>query len=67
MSTILTSELSREEKKKKLTIFLYIQYLIHFINTPMKNVTKKFVVCDKSVEVNNHILNTFSVNSPSGR
>lgn len=67
MGTILRSGTSEEVMIRKITIFLYIGYLIKFINTPMKNVTKKFVVCDKSNEVNNHILDTFSVNGPSGR
>lgn len=67
MSSVLGSGVSQEVMIRKMTIFLYIEYLIKFINTPMKNVTKKFVVCDKSTEVNNHILDTFSVNSPSGR
>lgn len=67
LGTILRSGISEEQMIRKISIFLYIGYLIKFINTPMKNVTKKFVVCDKSTEVNNHILNTFSINSPSGR
>lgn len=35
--------------------------------TPMKSITKKFVVCDKSIDVNNQILNTFSEMGQSGR
>ncbi|KAJ8934518.1 hypothetical protein NQ314_013301 [Rhamnusium bicolor] len=49
-----------DNKIHKLTIFLYIHYLMKFMNTPFKHVTKKFVVCDKSTEVNNHILNNYS-------
>lgn len=67
MGAILRSGGPHEVIKIKIAIFLYIEYLIKFINTPMKNVTKKFVICDISSEVNNHILNTFSVNSASGR
>lgn len=67
MDTIFRMNISQEEMIRKISIFLYIEYLIKFINTPMKSVTKKFVVCDKSMEVNNHILDTFSVNGPNGR
>ncbi|XP_056639494.1 DNA-directed RNA polymerase I subunit RPA49-like isoform X1 [Diorhabda carinulata] len=60
MNKLLTSNISEEDKIRSLTIFLYIHYLIVYIKTPMKSITKKFVVCDKSVDINNHILKVFS-------
>ncbi|XP_072390267.1 DNA-directed RNA polymerase I subunit RPA49 isoform X2 [Diabrotica undecimpunctata] len=67
INKILISASQEEEKIRSITIFLYIQYLIKFMVTPMKLVTKKFVVCDKSVDVNNHILNLFSEMGSHGR
>ncbi|XP_018573899.1 uncharacterized protein LOC108912953 [Anoplophora glabripennis] len=58
ISEIVTS--SNETKIYKIAVFLYINYLIKFMNTPMKSITKKFVVCDKSPEVNSHILDNYS-------
>lgn len=37
------------------------------MNTPMKNITKKFVACDKSQEVNNHILDNYSITTGHNR
>ncbi|KAJ8925362.1 hypothetical protein NQ315_009192 [Exocentrus adspersus] len=50
-----------ELKIHRITIFLYINYLIKFMNTPVKNFTKKFILCDRSPQVNNHILDNYSI------
>ncbi|CAG9813628.1 unnamed protein product [Phaedon cochleariae] len=67
ISRILMNDASEEIQIRRITIFLYINYLIKFMATPMKNITKKFIVCDKSPDVNSHILDTFSVNSQNSR
>ncbi|XP_023014844.2 uncharacterized protein isoform X1 [Leptinotarsa decemlineata] len=67
ISKILMADASEEIQVRSITIFLYIHYLIKYMITPMKAVTKKFVACDKSADVNSHILDNFSVNSPHGR
>nr|XP_023014845.1 DNA-directed RNA polymerase I subunit RPA49-like isoform X2 [Leptinotarsa decemlineata] len=67
ISKILMADASEEIQVRSITIFLYIHYLIKYMITPMKAVTKKFVACDKSADVNAHILDNFSVNSPHGR
>ncbi|KAJ3665716.1 hypothetical protein Zmor_001198 [Zophobas morio] len=48
-------------------ILLYVDYLMKFINKPAKAITKKFVICQSSVDVNSHILDNFSVVSNTGR
>ncbi|CAH1181034.1 unnamed protein product [Phyllotreta striolata] len=67
INKVLQSQSDEEEIIRRITIFLYINYLIKFMVTPMKSITKKFVVCDKSIDVNNHILNVFSEMGQSGR
>ncbi|KAG5882580.1 hypothetical protein JTB14_030129 [Gonioctena quinquepunctata] len=67
ITKILMSGSEEEIQVRSITIFLYIHYLIKYMITPMKSVTKKFVVCDKSPDVNTHILDNFSVNSQHGR
>ncbi|KAJ8977976.1 hypothetical protein NQ317_008169 [Molorchus minor] len=54
-------ESSSGNRLKKIKIFLYIHFLIKFINTPVRSITKKFIACDISTEVNNNILDNYSI------
>ncbi|KAL3275820.1 hypothetical protein HHI36_020564 [Cryptolaemus montrouzieri] len=58
-------ETSSDTRRYK--IFVYINYLMKFLATPAKNISKKFVVCNTSPEVNAHILDNFSVFSGTNR
>ncbi|RZB66621.1 DNA-directed RNA polymerase I subunit RPA49-like, partial [Asbolus verrucosus] len=52
---------------EKCELLLYLHYLITFVNKPAKNITKRFIICESSQDVNNHILDNFSVTSNTGR
>jgi hypothetical protein len=51
----------------KCKLLLYIGYLMKYVMTPAKYITKRFVVCQSSREVNTHILDNFSVTTSAGR
>lgn len=46
----------------KCKILLYVHYLVKFMNTPLKNMTKKSVICDCSAEVDAHIKENYTIN-----
>ncbi|CAG9762127.1 unnamed protein product [Ceutorhynchus assimilis] len=48
---------------EKCKILLYVHYLVKFMITPLKNMTKKFISCDCSSEVDKHIKNNYMVNN----
>ncbi|CAH1960983.1 unnamed protein product [Acanthoscelides obtectus] len=64
---ILSLNTPEEIKVRNIAIFFYINYLIKFMNTPFKNITKRYVACDISQEVNRHILDNFCVYTQNGR
>lgn len=41
-------------------IYLYLNYLIYFLITPVRNMNRKYVVCESSPVVNSYILDNFS-------
>ncbi|XP_008196560.2 DNA-directed RNA polymerase I subunit RPA49 [Tribolium castaneum] len=52
---------------QKCELLLYLDYLIKFISKPARSITKKFVICPTSQQVNVHILDHFTVSSNTGR
>nr|CAI5864447.1 unnamed protein product [Callosobruchus analis] len=67
INKILSLNTPEEIKVRNIAIFFYINYLIKFMNTPFKNITKRYVACDISQEVNRHILDNFCVYTQNGR
>nr|XP_033332439.1 DNA-directed RNA polymerase I subunit rpa49-like isoform X1 [Megalopta genalis] len=56
------------DKTKKTALLLYIQAVASWLNMPMKDGKKRGIeVCEASQEVNSHILDTYSVQSTTGR
>lgn len=43
-------------------ILLYVHYLVKFLVTPVKALTKKFVACDCSPEVDKHLRSNYTIN-----
>ncbi|XP_060527441.1 DNA-directed RNA polymerase I subunit RPA49-like [Cylas formicarius] len=50
------------KKHERCKILLYINYLAKYAITPVKNMTKKFIICNWSHLVDTHIKQNFSVN-----
>ncbi|XP_066245754.1 DNA-directed RNA polymerase I subunit RPA49 [Euwallacea similis] len=62
MSQLRSSTLPERSVVDKCKTLLYVNYLVKFMNTPLKNMTKKFVACDCSADVDKHIKQNYMVN-----
>lgn len=59
---------SDPDSVKKTALLIYIQSVITWLNMPMKDARKRVIeVCTISHEVNSHIVDTYSVQSTTGR
>ncbi|XP_044750566.1 uncharacterized protein LOC123310915 [Coccinella septempunctata] len=56
-----------ESNSTRCKIYLFLNYLIRFLTTPIRSISKKFVLCESSSVVNFYILDNFSVVSKSNR
>ncbi|KAK9871586.1 hypothetical protein WA026_012966 [Henosepilachna vigintioctopunctata] len=56
-----------ETNKIKCKIYIFINYLLKFLATPVKNMSRKFILCKTSKEIDYHILNTFSIQAGLNR
>jgi hypothetical protein len=47
---------------------LYAELIVKFLTVPIKNLhSQKYVICPFSEEINSKIVNTFTLQSPTGR
>lgn len=56
------------ECTNKIAVLLYIEAVIQWLNIPIKSAKKSdLVVCPHSVDVNTHVIETYSTASANGR